>query len=65
MNKPIAVEIGDLRRLQCSQGLIGKIFRKIECYFANRYKLIVVISACFLEKYYREVAWSTNFWFDN
>lgn len=53
LKKFIVVEIGDLRWVQCSSSLVGKIFRKVEGFFVKRYNLLVVISDGFLNQYYR------------
>jgi succinoglycan biosynthesis protein ExoL len=49
----IILEVGDIVDLQLSKGIMGRVFRIIDRYLVNKYRLLVVISPGFLDDYYR------------
>ena len=54
LGKPIAMEVGDLVRLQVRSGLRGNLVRTVDRWITAQYKLLVVISEGFLDVYYRK-----------
>lgn len=54
LSRPIVLEVGDIVDMQLSSNIFGKFVRKLEQFFVNRYKLLVVISPGFLDDYYRK-----------
>ena len=54
LNKPIAMEVGDLVDLQLSQEFRGKIFRLFDRWLTSKMVLLVVISEGFINEYYKK-----------
>lgn len=55
MNKPIILEVGDIRKIQSSNGVIGIFVRAIEQFVVNRCKLLVVTAQGFIDGYYHKM----------
>jgi len=53
LRKPIAVEVGDLARVQVQSGIFGVLVRKCDRLVTSRCSLLVVVSQGFLDYYYR------------
>ncbi len=54
LRKPVALEIGDVRELQVSGGLVGRLVRKLDKWMVESCGLLVVTAPRFLDVYYRK-----------
>lgn len=54
LGKAVVLEVGDIRELQVSSGLKGRIVRKIDKHFVNACSLLVVTTPAFVDIYYRQ-----------
>lgn len=54
LNKPIVLEIGDIREIQVKKGVFGKIIRLIDKYCIKKCSLLVLTSSDFYNQYYKK-----------
>jgi succinoglycan biosynthesis protein ExoL len=59
LRKPVVLEIGDIRRLQVSRGIAGRVMRALDRFIASRCALLVSTAPEFVRGYYRERLGST------
>lgn len=50
--KPLVYEIGDIRKWQISDGIIGKLFRIVERWLVGRASVVVVTAQGYADEYY-------------
>lgn len=55
LHKPIILEVGDIRKVQSSSGVIGSLVRTIDQIIVNRCKLLVVTAQGFVDGYYHRM----------
>ncbi|OEO28648.1 hypothetical protein VW23_004215 [Devosia insulae DS-56] len=53
LGKPVVIEVGDIRKIQVSRGLVGSALRALETIVANRASLLVSTTGAFMTEYYR------------
>lgn len=54
-HKPVILEVGDIRKVQSSNGVIGSLVRSIDQFVVNRCKLLVVTAQGFIDGYYHKM----------
>lgn len=54
LGKPVVVEIGDIREVQVSSGIKGRVVRFFDKRFINSCSLLVTTTSSFIDIYYRE-----------
>ncbi|MBM4052684.1 MAG: glycosyltransferase family 4 protein [Planctomycetes bacterium] len=54
LGKPMVLEVGDLRRIQVSPGMSGKVMRLVDRWIINRCALLVSTASGFAHGYYRD-----------
>jgi succinoglycan biosynthesis protein ExoL len=54
LGRPMVLEVGDLRRIQVSPGMAGKIMRVVDRWIINRSALLVSTASGFASGYYRD-----------
>lgn len=52
LGRPVVLEVGDIRRIQVSSGLVGSLARLIERWLLSRCALLVVTAPGFVDEYY-------------
>ncbi|TWT52121.1 hypothetical protein CA85_50890 [Allorhodopirellula solitaria] len=54
LQRPVVIEVGDVRAVQTRPGIRGKLFRSLDRYLTSRCKLLIVTSPAFAKYYYRD-----------
>lgn len=54
LGKPVVLEVGDIRKVQVSTGVIGKLVRVMDRFVVNASQLLVVTAPRFVDDYYRK-----------
>jgi len=54
LNRPVIVEVGDIRNVQVVSGLRGYIVRKLDRFIVNACRLLVATAPGFVDGYYRQ-----------
>lgn len=54
LGKPVAIEVGDIRKIQVNRGLVGSALRALETIVANSASLLVATTDAFITEYYRK-----------
>ncbi len=52
LNKPIIMDVADIREIQVSKSIFGRLTRVLDKFIAKRCELIVVTSEAFIKEYY-------------
>jgi succinoglycan biosynthesis protein ExoL len=52
LKKPVIIEIGDIRELQVSDSIAGRLYRKLDKWFVVRCSLLVSTAQAFIDEYY-------------
>ncbi|QNM85778.1 hypothetical protein H9W90_01265 [Polaribacter pectinis] len=53
LNRPVVIEVGDLRRIQVARGTTGWFVRKLDLFFLKKCSLLVSTSIGFVKGYYQ------------
>jgi succinoglycan biosynthesis protein ExoL len=55
LNKPLIIDVADIREIQTGPGIVSKIFRAIDKYITKRASLLVVTAKGFISEYYNKI----------
>lgn len=55
LNKPLIIDVADIREIQTGPSIVSIIFRLIDKYITNRASLIVVTAKGFISEYYKKI----------
>jgi succinoglycan biosynthesis protein ExoL len=55
LNKPLIIDVADIREIQTGPGIVSKIFRSIDKYITKRASLLIVTAKGFISEYYNKI----------